>query len=135
MDDHEFASFVYLNSFSLFENLFCIFVSWILVHITYYAWMKRMFWRLCNFVIGLDFGSFFAALFSLNTLLRLRWCWWWWLYKISMVQMMMVYRCGKCGGDGLEEDCCDCNSDDDCDRVVDGDCDGHGVWYRWLWLW
>ena len=61
-----------------------------------------------------------------------------------MVQMMMVYRCGKCGGDGfvsLEEDCCDCNSDDDwygdgdcgcnsdddCDRVVDGDCDGHGV--------
>ena len=56
-----------------------------------------------------------------------------------MVQMMMVYRCGKCGGDGLDEDCCDsdddwygdgdcgCNSDDDCDRVVDGDCDGHGV--------
>ena len=55
--------------------------------------------------------------------------------------MVMVYRCGKCGGDGLEEDCCDCNSDDDwygdgdcgcnsdddCDRVVDGDCDGHGV--------
>ena len=63
-----------------------------------------------------------------------------------MVQMMMVYRCEKCGGDGLEEDCCDsdndwygdgdcgCNSDDDCDRVVDGDCDGDGVCYRWLWL-